>query len=247
MGDRGKTFAKNGRLDLFSSRGVAAAMAASDPTPEPQARAAHIKMPTGPNQRAAPAGGRSSNARPDGGHTRGNLHGVQQQNNTPPPDFLERVNLAEQRDGLLASNRSSVDGDGSTVYTPCGPLKGRGVCNPLVEYTPNTRAKTQGVQLMPDMGGNYGSVSRKNVGAAGQSSTDAWRCSHNYMAHGAEGYGDMRSEHMALTSTRQDGAAQDGQQPRRHMLTESKVVFGGDAGGLYPHAPSMIRGKHPGY
>ena len=179
------------RIDVFAGEGVAAAMAGD---------AAHMQSPpvSGPMssspQQLAPAGGRSSNARPDGiGHTRGNLHGDQ---------FMK-----EKRDEKVSPN----------------PIKARGVCNPLVDFLPNTRSRTGGVQLMPNMGGNYDDGS-KNIGAAGQSSSEAWRCSHNYMAHGAEGYGDFRSEHLAMQSNAQ--ASRSANPQARHLQTDSKVVFG---------------------
>jgi len=124
---------------------------------------------------------------------------------------------------------------------PRSPIKGQGVCNPLVQYSPNDGF---GIQYMPQMGGT--SISPKQLGAAGAASSEAWRSSHNYMAHGAEGYGDFRSEHLALkaSSKGQETRMQSGQ---RNLQTESKVVFGGNPGGLYPRSPSMIRGKYPGY
>ena len=225
---RGEIFARSGRVDLFAGQGVAAAMAVAETPAMPELAAAHMSSP----DHRAPAGGRSSNARPDGiGHTRGNLHGAQTK--LGDADFLERVSLAEQHDAEASSG--------------CSPAKGRGVCNPLVEYMPASHTATGGVQLMPNMGGHYDDGS-KNVGAAGQASSATWRGAHNYMANGAEAYGDFRSEHLALQqSSRKAQAAAGSPGAHRHLQTESKVVFSGSPGGLYPGSPSMIKGKFPGY
>ena len=88
--------------------------------------------------------------------------------------------------GILSPERpGSADGVGATG--PRNPVKGHGVCNPNVEYgspqhVPNTRAVTGGIQFMPNMGGDRNAS--KYPGAAGESSSDAWRSTHNYMAHG---------------------------------------------------------------
>lgn len=203
-------------------------------TPERTAHV-HSSVASGPRLSQHPAGGRSSNV----------------------ADFLERVSLAEVRDAedalrlLQANGRQPVAvgtlsgvlsperpraGDASQSG-PRHPIKGHGLYNPEVEYKPNTRMATGGIQCMPNMGGNRNSS--RYLGAAGASSSEAWRSSTNYMAHGAEGYGDFRSEHLALQSAAKAQA--------RNLQPESNVVFGGDAGGLYPRSPSMIRGKYPGY
>lgn len=221
----------------FAGEGVAAAMAGEAAqvrrvTPE---RPAHVpsSVASGPRlSHQTPAGGRASNS----------------------ADFLERVGLAEKRDewdaiqlqqarrqpstlnGILSPERPHAGG--ASPGEASNPTKARGVCNPeLGYYMPNTRAATGGVQYMPNMGGKDNPS--KYLGAAGASSSEAWRSSHNYMAHGAEGYGDVRSEHLALQSKAKGQA--------RNLQPPSNVVFGGDAGGLYPHSPTMIRGKYPGY
>jgi hypothetical protein len=155
--------------------------------------------------------------------------------------------------GILPQERPrSAGGSTSPAVGTRHPIKGHGVCNPNVaygspEHRPMTRDATDGIQIMPNMGGTH-SVP-KYVGAAGEPSSAAWRCTHNYMAHGAEGYGDLRSEHLARQASERAAArgpnAQSG--PARHLQTESKVVLGGGPAGLYPRAPSMIRGKFPGY
>lgn len=224
VGARGEMFARNGRVDIFAGGGVAAAMAAEPVQVTNSHRAAHVHssmggslhQPENSPQNRAPAGGRSSNARPDKiGHTRGNLHGAQQHTRLPgDADFLERVSLAEKRDDEASFRAGGASPDGPRSQR-------RGLCNPQVDYVPNTRLAAGGIQLMPNMGGNYDDGS-KNVGAAGQSSSQAWRCSHNYMAHGAEGYGDFRSEHLALQST----SPQARGTPSRHPQTQSKVLLG---------------------
>jgi len=138
---------------------------------------------------------------------------------------------------------------------PHNPIKGRGVCNPNVGFMPRSHEATGGIQYFPHMGGNYDKF--KDLGAAGEPSPLNWRSTINYMAHGAEGYGDFRSEHLALqmnTSPQanrppspQSGGPSGKQPGHRHMQTESNVVFGGNPGGLYPRSPSMVRGKYPGY
>ena len=206
---------------------------AAEPAPVTPGSTSHMhsSVACGPTVNLPAAGGRASNAR---------------------ADFLERVSMAEKRDdeaiaGILSPEQRLAGGlypDESRI-----PIKGRGVCNPLVDtYMPNTREATGGVQLMPNMGGNYTAGESKCVGAAGERSSHAWRSSHNYMANGAESYGDFRSEHLALQANmKARAAAPSPQQSRRHLQSESKVVLGGNPGGLYPHSPSMIRGKHPGY
>jgi hypothetical protein len=144
---------------------------------------------------------------------------------------------------------------GAAADGPHNPIKGRGMCNPNVDFMPNSHEATGGIQYFPHMGGNYDKF--KDLGAAGEPSPQNWRSTINYMAHGAEGYGDFRSEHLALqmnTSPQANRApgpqsgGPGGKPPgQRHMQTESKVVFGGNPGGLYPGSPSMIRGKYPGY
>ena len=171
---------------------------------------AHLLVSAPTTNRPA-AGGRSSNARPDCivGHVRGNLRGAQ--DGTSREDFLERVSLAEKRDAMLP--RQYVE--------PRNPIKGHGTCNPLVEYVSDAHAAMRGIQLMPNMGGTGGHA--KHLGAAGESSTEGWRSTTNYMAHGAESYGDFRSEHLALQPSTKLRA--------RNLQPESQVVFGDDSGG----------------
>ena len=146
--------------------------------------------------------------------------------------------------GILSQEEVSP-AHSSSDFGPRNPIRGHGACNPNVEYgspeyRPNSRDVTGGIQIMPNMGGKHGSS--KFADAAGEPSTNGWRSTHNYMANGAEGYGDFRSEHLALRASERTNAG-----GHRHLQTESKVVLGGNPGGLYPRAPSMIRGKFPGY
>ena len=55
-------------------------------------------------------------------------------------------------------------------------------------------------------------------------SSEIWRCSHDYMANGAEGYGDFRSEHLAQQQQQQSHV----QAPAR-KLQQSQIVFGDDS------------------
>ena len=105
--------------------------------------------------------------------------------------------------GILSPERPRAGG--ASPDETRNPIKGHGVCNPLVEYTPKSRTATGGVQYMPNMGGAHSPSNYQ--GAAGVSSSEAWRTSTDYMAHGAEGYGDFRSEHLALQSNRKAQAA----------------------------------------
>lgn len=160
-----------------------------------------------------------------------------------PPRQASRRPSPTTASGTLAgilSPPAAHAGD-AAADRPRSPLKGSGACNPTVEFEPNGGFANQ---LLPQMGGR--SISPKQLGAAGATSSDAWRSSHNYMAHGAEGYGDFRSEHLALKASAKDQPPRM-QTGKRNLQTESKVVFGGNPGGLYPRAPSMIRGKYPGY
>ena len=167
-----------------------------------------------PQREQPPAGGRANNARPNGvGHTRGNLHGG--------ADFLERVSLAEQRDdSILLTER---------IGALAGNIKGHGLCNPLVDYASPTREATGGIQYMPAMGGSHAQVDYP--GAAGAASSENWRSNHNYMANGAEGYGDFRSEHLTLQSPAKARA--------RNLQPESKVVFGNGLWQGSPVSPEM--------
>jgi len=206
----------------FAGEGVASAMiGGADGGEMPERNALHPsassgKPPLGGSREPPPAGGRASNANacPDGvGHTRGNLHGA---------DFLQRVSLAEQRDveqsmaagnGVLSRRAGGASGQHQTTV---GNLKGHGVCNPLVEYVPSAREATGGTQCMPTMGGRHAHAGYP--GAAGAASSENWRSTHNYMANGAESYGDFRSEHLALQPHAKARA--------RNLQPASKVVFG---------------------
>jgi hypothetical protein len=118
---------------------------------------------------------------------------------------------------------SSTDGAVAAVSLsperPHNPIKGHGACNPEVPFTPNlSRTTTGGIQYMPNMGGSHTEGARSNhPGAAGLASSENWRLG-DYMAHGAEGYGDFRSEHLALKPRAKLMA--------RNLQPRSQVVFG---------------------
>ena len=107
--------------------------------------------------------------------------------------------------------------EGLSPERPHNPIKGHGVCNPEVEYTPNSRATTGGIQYMPQMGGSHASCKSNYLGAAGVASSESWRVG-DYMAHGAEGYGDFRSEHLAVQS---DAKAQAARRQARDLQPEA--------------------------
>ena len=68
-----------------------------------------------------------------------------------------------------------------------------------------------------------------------------WRRAPSAAAAAAQSVAHARDPRAAARGPN----AQSG--PARHLQTESKVVLGGGPAGLYPRAPSMIRGKFPGY
>ena len=73
---------------------------------------------------------------------------------------------------------------------------------------------------------------------AGQATAAGWRSVSSDA--GPKQYSALRLEHHHPST---DASRPEG---HRHLLAESKVVFGGNPGGLYPHSDSWIRGKYPG-
>ena len=49
------------------------------------------------------------------------------------------------------------------------PVKGHGVCNPEIEFTPTSRTRTDGIQCIPNMGGTHAQPNYR--GAAGVASS----------------------------------------------------------------------------
>ena len=137
---------------------------------------------------------------------------------------VEQAALAQKLLAHVSGRPSSATGSVAagclSPERPRNPIKGHGACNPEVEFMPSSRVVTGGIQYMPHMGGSHARAKLNNPGAAGLASSENWRSTHNYMANGAEGYGDFRSEHLALQPHANNQA--------RNLQPKSNVVFGTD-------------------
>ena len=129
-------------------------------------------------------------------------------------------------DGILsrASPRGAAgavaeERGGGVVDLP-NPIRGKGTFNPSDRPTGAVTAFDPRDMIYDSAGVRSGSAAMPQAGSAGA----------GHDAH-------LRIEHHKYGSP----------EGRRHMHSESKVSFGGNARILYPSSDVMVRGKYPGY
>jgi hypothetical protein len=162
-------------------------------------------------------------------------------------EFLDRVAEAEQRDNeaaALLEQLLELESQTEMIVAAAAQISAEQGLSPRAEETLRdrmlSRVHEQAAALRAQM---KVEAPRKfpahedegEERVAGMSTSAGWRA-------GATGgppqmYGDMRVEHHGAPHPRGD----------RHLQSESRIVFGGTPGGLYPRSDSMIRGKFPGY